>query len=286
MRSRLLLALATMLGVASPAHAQWANQPSGLSVISDWPFSSLAGNGWQDDRGNHLIASDGTAPQSPSNVYQQVFYTGMPAGISPAGDSFTFPAPASEAYVGFWWKPSAGFENHPVLTKILFLSTTQTNPIFFYMSGSGPSVRIGMQYQNGTIDNSHISGFPGTIGTFDIGGGEFVTLGQWAKLELYVKRSTTTTSRDGIFRYWVNGVLAREFTNMNFEPYAFNYIPIAPIWGGTGGTKTRTDTFSYDHIRIASNNCPAPCSGGSGGGTAPPPPPPLAPNRPTNLRVQ
>ena len=186
MRSRLLLALATMLVVASPAHAQWANQPSGLSVISDWPFSSLAGNGWQDDRGNHLIASDGTAPQSPSNVYQQVFYTGMPAGISPAGDSFTFPAPASEAYVGFWWKPSAGFENHPVLTKILFLSTTQTNPIFFYMSGSGPSVRIGMQYQNGTIDNSHISGFPGTIGTFDIGGGEFVTLGQWAKLELYV----------------------------------------------------------------------------------------------------
>lgn len=61
MRSRLLLALATMLVVASPAHAQWANQPSGLSVISDWPFSSLAGNGWQDDRGNHLIASDGNS---------------------------------------------------------------------------------------------------------------------------------------------------------------------------------------------------------------------------------
>lgn len=287
MTARLLLALALLLNMAGPVHAQWTNQPSHLGVISDWPFSSLAGNGWADNGGNHLIASDGTAPQSPANVYQQVFYTGMSAGISPAGDSFTFPTPASEAYVGFWWKPSAGFENHPVLTKILFLSDTNGNPIFFYMAGAGPSVQIGMQYQNSDIDNSHISGFPGIPGTFDIGGGQSVTLGQWAKLELYVKRSTTTTSRDGIFRYWVNGVLAREFTNMNFRPYNFAYVPIVPIWGGTSGNKTRTDYFSYDHIRIATNNCPAPCSGGGGGSSPPPPPPaPLPPNKPTNLRVQ
>lgn len=253
----------------SHAAGVWTNEPAGANVVTDWGWPTLTGSGWHDEGGSTSVASDSTAPLSPSSVLQQIFYTGMPAGISPGNDWYAFPQPAKEVYVGFWWKPSAGFENHPVLTKILFLSTTQTNPIFFYMSGTGPSVRIGMQYQNGTIDNSHLSGFPGVIGTFDIGGGQSVQLGAWAKLELYVKRSTTPTSRDGIFRYWVNGVLARDITNMNFESYDFASVPIVPVWGGTGGTKTKTDYFSYDHVHISTPN--------SGTTSDQPPGPPAVP---------
>lgn len=252
----LLLTICFWLADSSTSLAAgvWTNEPAGANVVTDWGWPTLTGSGWHDEGGSTGVASDGTAPLSPSSVLQQTFNTGMPAGISPGNNWFAFPQPAKEVYIGFWWKANAGFENHPVLTKILFLSDTNGNPIFFYMAGAGPSVRIGMQYQNSDIDNSHISGFPGVPGTFDIGGGQSVTLGSWAKLELYVKRSTTPTSRDGIFRYWVNGVLAREFTNMNYRPYDFASVPIVPIWGGTGGSKTKTDYFSYDHIHISLPN--------------------------------
>jgi len=251
-----VLTLCAGLVGAQQSHAAgvWTNEPVGATVLTDWGWPSLTGSGWHDEGGGTSVASDGTAPLSPSSVLQQTFNTGMPAGISPGNNWYAFPQPAKEVYIGFWWKANAGFENHPVLTKILFLSTTQSNPIFFYMAGAGPSVRIGMQYQNSTIDNGVVAGYPGVVGTIDIGGNQYVTLGSWVKLELYVKRSTTPTSKDGIFRYWVNGVLAREITTMNFETYDFASVPIVPIWGGTGGTKTRTDYFSYDHIHISLPN--------------------------------
>jgi hypothetical protein len=43
-----------------------------------------------------------------------------------------------------------------------------------------------------------------------------LTVGAWTKLEAYVKASTTSTSRDGIVRWWVNGVPAGSYTNLNY----------------------------------------------------------------------
>lgn len=260
-----------LLTAQSRAAGVWTNEPAGATVLTDWGWPSLTGSGWHDEGGGTSVASDGTAPLSPSSVLQQTFYTGMPAGISPGNSWYAFPQPTKEVYVGFFWKVNAGFQQHSSnLTKILFLSTTQSNPLFFYMGGpQGSSYQIGMQYQNSTIDNSHISGYPGIIGTFNIGGSQSVTAGAWARIELYVKRSTTASSKDGILRFWVNGALAREFTNMNFEPYDFASVPIVPVWGGVGGTKSQTDYFWYDHIHISSPQ--------GGATTDQPPGPPAAP---------
>lgn len=266
----------------SIASSQWPNEPSGATVITDWQFNSLSGNGWVDNGGNHGIVSDSSAPLSPGNVYQQNFYVGMQAGISPAGDSFLFPSPSREVYLGFWWKASVGFQQHGSnRTKILFLSDTGGNPLFFYMGGAVGSSRysIGMQHQNSDICNGDIAGYPGICGTWDIGSGEMFNLGEWVKIELYVKQSTTTTSQDGILRYWVNGVLARSFTTWNSGQNPFNSVPIVPIWGGVGGIVSTPGTFSYDHIHVSIPNCSGSCGVTSGGGSVKPP------SKPSNLKI-
>ena len=269
------LLLLSILAVPSLVSAMTcAHEPTGSSVLTDWPFNSLTGSGWGDAGGSHAIVSDGTAPESPSNVYRQTFYTGMPAGISPANDYYQFPGTTREVFLCFWWQASAGYQQHGSnRTKIIFLSDTGGNPLFFYMGGAqnGPPgvYYIGMQHQNSDICNDHLSGFPGICGTWDIASGQTFTAGQWVQLELHARLSTTTTSKDGVLEYWVNGALGRRFTNWNSGQNPFSSVPIVPIWGGVGGTKTQTDYFSYDHMRISVQNCPAPC-GSPTGDTTPP----------------
>ena len=266
--------LSIWLGVSTPLSygaGVWTNEPASASQITDWGFSTLTGPGWGDEGGSVSIGSDSSAPLSPSTVLQHQFYVGMPAGISPGNTWYLFPQPSPAVYLGFWWKASVGFQQHGSnRTKIVFLSDTGGNPLFFYMGGAqGSSYYIGMQHQNSDICNDHLSGYPGICGTWDIPSGATIYPGQWAKIELYVKKSTTRTSKDGILRYWVNGVLAREFTTMNFGQNLFSSVPIVPIWGGVGGTVTTPGTFSYDHMHVS-----IPSGGAS---SDQPPGPPAAP---------
>jgi len=262
-------------GIAAPLSygaGVWTNEPAGATPITDWGFPALTGSGWHDEGGHTSIASDSGAPLSPTGVLQHQFYSGMPAGISPGNTWFLFPQTSPEVYLGFWWKASVGFQQHSSgRTKIIFLSDTGGNPLFFYMGGpQGQTYTIGMQHQNSDICNDHLSGYPGICGTWDIPSGAAFTTGQWVKIELYVKRSTTSTSRDGTLKFWVNGVLACSFTTMNFGPNPFSSVPIVPIWGGVGGTKTQTDNFWYDHVHV---------SFPSGGPSSDQPPgPPAAPS--------
>lgn len=230
----------------------WANEPANFKVVSDWGFDSLNGGGWHDEGGAVSIVSDPTAPISKSNVLQQKFFDGMVAGVSP-GNNWTVFQPSREVYLGFYWKANPGFQQNPAnITKIIFLSDTGGNPFFFYMGGAPGSetYTIGMQQQGG-ICNDHLSGFPGICGTWDMGSEERFKPGEWVKIELYVKMSTSESSKDGTLRYWVNGKLGREFTTMNFGQNLLTSVPIVPIWGGVGGVKSGDDYFWYDHIHIS-----------------------------------
>ncbi len=230
----------------------WSNEPANFKVASDWGFDALNGGGWHDQGGSVSVVPDSTAPVSPNSVLQQRFYKGMEAGISP-GNNWTSFNPTGEVYLGFFWKVNVGFQQHGSnRTKIIFLSDTGGNPLFFYMGGvQGESYSIGMQHQNSDICNDHLSGYPGICGTWDIPSGEYFNTGEWVKIELYVKKSTTTTSKDGILKYWVNGRLARSISNWNSGQNLFASVPIVPIWGGVGGVKMHEDYFWYDHIRIS-----------------------------------
>jgi len=59
-------------------------------------------------------------------------------------------------------------------------------------------------------------------------------------------------SRDGVTRWWVDGVLDGAYTNLQMPADAgFVEYDFAPIWGGLGGSKSETDFFWFDHAHIS-----------------------------------
>lgn len=235
----------------------WPNEPTNFKVINDWGFDTLNGGGWTSEPGDARIVFDSTAPMSKGNVYEQRYATGFVGGISPS-NLWTVFSPRSELYLGFWWKMNKDWQQSPAnLSKIIFVSTNVSNSVFFYVRGlQGGPYSIGMQYQNSYIDNGELAGFPGIVGTIDLGGNHStqVTAGEWYRLEVHIKKSTNPKSKDGFIRFWVNGQLNGDYQGMNFETYDFTSVPIVPIFGGTGGVKAHTDYFWYDHIHISSPN--------------------------------
>ena len=67
----------------------------------------------------------------------------------------------------------------------------------------------------------------------------------------------TVDHYDGIKRVWIDGVLVTEYTNVKFLDSRYNFIrgfyeaQWTPVWGGTGGTKTRDDFMLLDHLYVS-----------------------------------
>jgi hypothetical protein len=93
-----------------------------------------------------------------------------------------------------------------------------------------------------------------------------VPLGQWNRLEWYVKASTTASSRDGIIRWWMNGVLMGNYANINFRAGAFGTIMLTHVWDSVDPQQV-TDYHQYDYLYLSAG------SGGGGGSDNPPGPP-------------
>ncbi len=119
----------------------WPNDPlavgtPGWTLLTDYDMSAplpvggdqpipggqgwkIAGNGPPNTTAAWLISDPG-APFSPPSVYAFQYSAGMAMGSAPATiyyDGFS----TSEAYVGYWWKPSSNFFIGPVGTKITFM---------------------------------------------------------------------------------------------------------------------------------------------------------------------
>ena len=247
---------------ADPAFssASWPNEPAGATLINDWGNDVLAGGGWRDVYNGYTssIVSDATAPLSPSNVLQQRFAKGLEGGMGGGGGSLlSFPSKYPEIFWGFWMKVDNNYENHPVCTKIGWIHTSLNgapngNQLFVTLNGSGP-FHINMAYQNADIDNSHVSGYPG-VGSVSINSfaGSFAA-GQWVRVEMYFKQSSCNTCKDGIWRWWLNGELAGNHTNLNTDRIFPDAVSHITIWGGMGSAKTRAQEAVQSGRQAAEN---------------------------------
>src|SRR5438093_5713596 len=164
-------------------------------------------------------------------------------------------------YFGFWWKPSNPWQDQTAGNKIVFPDVGTNHTFLIMMPGNH---EIWAQLDFGA-DNSHLlNAGPSAPGPINVWGNRVtVSLGQWHRIEGHMKKSTNSTSRDGILRWWVDGVNAGNYTNVNYLG-TFQEFQFSPTWGGVGGTKTENDYYWYDHVRISI----------PGTGTTPPPPPP------------
>lgn len=277
-----VFALAAGLCWQSDANAQsWPNEPGGSQLLTDWGFSNQSWPaGWGSDSPPQIV-SDGTAPASASNVARQTFPSGFVGGVSP--NNFYFPIPgARELYAGYWWKASNPWQGHSSNgNKIHFFmgnNGSWNQVVEMYGPVSGPW-RYSIYFPNSSVSNSHLSpSYGDAVGTrhiFPNISDPPVTLGAWHRIEHYAKMSTTPTSRDGILRWWVDGVLVGSFTDVNYPQETISEFQFSPTWGGVGDTKTQTDYFQWDHVRISIPN-------GGGGSTKTDTTPPASP---INLRV-
>lgn len=269
---RVMFLLLLAMVIAPNAWGQsWPNEPSGSTTLVECNFNSaLCGISGASGSGSSL--SDSSAPQSPSSVME----FRLPVGSSSGGGETYFPlgSQPSEIYKGYWWKPSNPFQGHPNCNNKVHGIVATTGNIWMDMLCSmgtpgGPYVVMtGLQFVG--VNNCHLgNGYGDCPGNYTLLGNRSngaVTLGAWHRIELYLKASSSATSRDGIVRLWMNGTAVMDYTNVNL-PGQFVYSLFTPTWDGSW-SPVHTSAFShrYDHLHVS--------TGGSGtapkGDTTPP----------------
>ena len=153
---------------------------------------------------------------------------------------------------------------------MFFIRGPETNAYFGMRGCPGcPQRQFGWSHNASNVDNSHICG-DGGFWCYPNVGSPPITIGQWTKIEVYMKSSTTMTSRDGTLRWWINGQPAGNYTNINYAPFGMNDWTWSETWDGYVNPVPSVDWSHYlDHLHISI----------PGGGTSAdqPPGPPATP---------
>ena len=244
-------ACATSPSPVSPSSTVSANEPRGMTVVTDWAMDqpvpaggdvAIAGSqGWRvvyemtPGRANGWVEQsiDPSAPRSPSSVYDFVFPEGMVEGHAPA--TVYYRLAAREVYAAFWWKPSVPFDVGPNGNKIAFLFNgggAEGGQQFLILRRDGllhvlPEYRGDFQWRS-----PNVSATP-------------VTLGAWHLIEWHVQLST------GTLKWWLDGSLQGHHTDVRND-VAFDMFQISPTFGGnTGARKRQTDHYYFDHLRLS-----------------------------------
>jgi hypothetical protein len=233
-----------VLVVLAPGAGPWTHEPGGFTVISDQPWDAVTSLGWSLEFGvMPLIVPDLTAPLSPPDVLQITYPIGFASGAAPSTVVHSLPG-TKQLYVGMWWKPSNPWQgNDSDANKIQYVFTNGSGSAFMVMYGppGGPyELRVFPQF-NTSSDiwlTPNVTNVP-------------VTLGQWHKIEWLLVANTATNPANGICRWWLDGQLVGDYTNVNYPSDPFSIYKVAPVFGGNGGPKTETDYYWYDHLHLS-----------------------------------
>jgi len=239
-----------LFSTGSHAAGVWTNEPAGANVVLDCPFNSVSGCGILDAYSSSRIVPDSSAPISASNAVQSTIY----AGNSSGGMQLNWVAPQTynEMYVGLMWRTNPQFQGRQVGNKLFFVRGPSVNGAFLMNGPAGGPWQMIFSHNTASLDNSHTCQFDLGLGCAPNVSSGALTTGIWTKLEVYVKKSTTATSRDGIVRWWVNGVMAGNYTNMNYAQNGLNEWVWSETWDGTVNPVPTVDWSHYvDHLHVS-----------------------------------
>ena len=229
--------------------SEWPNEPAGLISVRDTPWDAAPPiSGWyaseNEDRLATVIA-DLTAPLSPGSVLQFRYPVGFGGGWAPA--TVYAPVPeAKEYFVGFWWKPSKSWHGHSSwVNKLMFFFTESNTNVVLTMYGpsGGPyhlrAITQGMPSGGQAYLTQNVRVMP-------------VELGEWHRIELYLRYQSSPGAGDAVIRWWVNGLLVGDHSNLTFpSDGGFREFQLSPTWGGVNGSKNQEDFFWFDHVYLS-----------------------------------
>lgn len=222
----------------------WPNEPSGFVPVADEPWNVASPGNWLLHWGTATVAIDSTAPLSPPNVLQIVYPPGFTGGVAPGTLEREIP-PSGGIYTGMWWKVNEGWQGHPSnVNKIQFLFADQdAGDIYlaFYGTPGGPyELRVVPQFPGAQTPDRK----PNRASAH-------VTLGAWHRIEWLVLYPGPLSIRSGVVRWWLDGVLIGEYTDVRFPDRPLVTYKISPTWGGVGGTKRNADRYLFDHVYLS-----------------------------------
>ncbi len=243
----------------------WPNEPAGFSVLLDCPFSDFLCPPLWNAYNTQDYTTINSAPYSPGRVFDSF----LAAGSSQGNGQWGLNLPdAKEVFIGAWWSTNADFVGmcnnankmwfvrRPGIDNSFLIWYRQ--PVF---NSSGEIFWANQTaYSNAAVsgwsgDASGLSGgFPPNI---DAARATVRPASGWHKIELLLKTSTTTTSRDGRIRIWIDGVLTSDIQNVNQSPGGFQEFQINHTWDGSSCLVPPNRDMSkawhhyWDHMRIA-----------------------------------
>lgn len=251
--------------VSTPAPGtQWPNEPSGMTIVTNSSFSDSLGSEWENVYNTQAYASPNLGGQTFSAP--RCFDSARNVGTYFGNGQWVLNFPASsEAYLGFYWGTNAAFQGYSNNNnKLVFIRNPVIDNSFMVFQGAQDAAKVLKWYQQSQVNNTHIATVFGTnypvdgTGWFECninaGAATYIAGQPMRFVEIYLKKSTTTTSQNGIIKWWVNGTLCGSYTNANLTPPGFTEMHINHAWDG-GGAPTldlsRAWHHYFDHLKFS-----------------------------------
>jgi uncharacterized protein YjdB len=240
-----------------PPPGSW-NEPTGMTVIDQRPFNSLAEHAapyspaWDTD--NTLsIVQDALAPISPNNVIRVTFPAGYHSGTAPGHAGVPFTTPVKTLYVRFAAKLSLNWQGEDSGFSKYFYAWINGHGDFFFASdgaGSAPLQPYSMLQAVTVFPNGNGNWGP------NLASSARIIRGQWQTYEFILVGNTAGTA-DGSVDAYLDGVHITHVGGIQWSDTdgKWDTFEFRPVWGGTGSTLVQqTQTMDWDDVYLSGKN--------------------------------
>ena len=141
-----------------------------------------------------------------------------------AGDPLFRDGPPKELFVGLLWKVSSPWQGHESgVNKIQFLYAGSSDVAMVMHGPAGGPYELRVMPQWPEHDGTWLT--PNVTNTSP-------ALGQWHRVEWYLKYESSAGAGDGVIRWWLDGALVGDYRKVRYPHDAgFVEYQISPTWG-------------------------------------------------------
>ena len=231
-----------------------------MIVVTDTPFSDSLPAEWFNvyNTQSYASPSGGGTAFSPPRAFDEFMAAGSNSGNGQWG--IAFPS-SSEIYMGMYWSTNVDFMGYVNTTnKMIFFRDANLDNSFLNWHGAPGAAKQIKWYFQSPYSNAHIVGWDGDAtgvsGRLPCnvnGAAATIAAGSgWHFIELYLKKSTSSTTRNGTVKWWVDGVLCGNYIDCNLCPNGINEMQLTAAWDGSPSGRDLTKAWHhyFDHIKI------------------------------------